>query len=126
MERVYPLNEETLEPLRGRVVCAITKEGHHYIGVLHSCSGSRLVLNGPEDGALEEGGYPHTPGARLRSRRRKPGRNAARKQAKPAKAGTQALGGYPGYTYSPYGYPGRYGPPIGLDLALLAFLFLLV
>ncbi|WP_270168343.1 hypothetical protein [Paenibacillus sp. SYP-B4298] len=123
MERVYPLNEETLAPLRGRVVCAITQEGHHYIGVLHSCSGGRLVLNGPEDETPGDGEPHPTSGARLRSRRRRPGRKTPQKSSK---ASTMALGGYPGYNYPPYGYPGRYGPPIGLDLALLAFLFLLV
>jgi small nuclear ribonucleoprotein (snRNP)-like protein len=41
-----PVDEETLQPLRGRAVCIILEDGTEFTGILTSCGPKTLVLNG--------------------------------------------------------------------------------
>lgn len=120
MEAIYPLHEDHISRFCGYLVCAVMKDGTRHIGVLSRCRNGELVLNeaSPEhDGSYT--GTTHT--AKLKSgKKQKKGKPGVQTSAYP-----YGGYGYPGYGYSPYGY-GGYGPPVLLDLALLAFLFLLI
>jgi len=128
LEPIYPLNEERIRPFCGNLVCVLMKDGTRHVGVLSSCGKGRIILNGELEGAgAGPGGKLHLKERRPREKRsasvsRK--RGSKGKKAAPT-AETQAY---------PFGYGGGagfYGPryPLGaklvLDLALIAFLFLL-
>jgi len=129
MEPIYPLNEGRIRPFCGNLVCVLMQDGTRHVGVLSSCGKGRVVLNGELEGAGV------VPGGQLYLNKRQAGSakrsaSGSRKRVKAGRKGaptaaTQAF---------PYGYagPGFYGPryPFGarlvLDLALIAFLFLLL
>lgn len=127
MEPIFPLHEERIGQFCGQVVCAVMKDGTRYVGVLSSCKGGRLMLN--DHASTGYSGHPHDPhnaGISSAKTDKKKSTKANKKLAKEPEpvAETQAFGPYGyGYGYGPY-YP--FGPPIGLELGLLAFLFLLL
>ena len=127
MEPIYPLNEERIRPFCGNLVCVLMQDGTRHVGVLSSCGKGSLVLNGEREGggAGPYGGKLHL--NQRQSREKADFRKRGKKGKKSAPtAETQAF---------PFGYGGGagfYGPryPFGgelvLDLALIAFLFLLL
>jgi len=134
MEPIYPLHEERINQFCGQVVCAVMRDGSRYVGVLSSCKGGQLMLNGDAHGG--HGGHSghgsHQPGISgadisavkpAKKKQTKASKKAAKTEGAPT-AETQAFGpyGYPGYNYGYY----PFGPPIALELGLLAFLFLLL
>ncbi|KZE74668.1 hypothetical protein AV545_13145 [Paenibacillus jamilae] len=43
---IYPVNEASVAPHGGRMVCAIMRDGTRHIGILSGCSKGKLMLNG--------------------------------------------------------------------------------
>ncbi|MBD2847198.1 hypothetical protein IDH44_18515 [Paenibacillus sp. IB182496] len=121
MEPIFPLEEARINQFCGQLVCAVMQDGTRHVGILTSCGGGRLMLNEAPD--CEEA---YTEGERLETLN-KPHRTARRK-ARKGKGGPQVHTRAFGAPYGSYGYgPYRpFGPPIGLDLALLALLFLIL
>lgn len=120
MEQIYPLEESVISRFCGMPVCIVTHDGARHIGVLSHCRGGKLTLN-EEPGAqtLAEAESPKAGKAKGKPK------GKASKKTKEKAAQTQA------YPYDPYYYnynPGYYSPfggAFAIDLALIAFLFLL-
>ncbi|WP_028558883.1 hypothetical protein [Paenibacillus pinihumi] len=121
MEPVFPLNEERIQPLSGHVVCAVNKQGQRYLGILHSCRNGRLVLNGPE-GGRHVYHHPHSSAGAAGKSSGKKGRKQQKKQIQATSLEPQGVA----EPSVPNGYQPRFGPPTGLDLEEVAFLFLLL
>ncbi|XEC95603.1 hypothetical protein AB6A23_03250 [Paenibacillus tarimensis] len=111
MEPILPLEEGRISQFCGQLVCAVTKDGKRYVGLLSRCSGGKITLN-EEAAASGKVNLANKPRGKNRRRRK-----AA---ALTEEAQTQAWG--------PYGPAGFYpfGPVVVLELALLASLFLLL
>ncbi|MFS8215220.1 hypothetical protein [Paenibacillus polymyxa] len=151
---IYPVNEANVAPHGGRLVCAVMRDGTRHIGILSGCSKGKLMLNGyPPSfpGSLYAGSYSNkgkqTPKKISSTKKKKNPKNKARTSAKlnalikPPNAPLSPsvpydAGGFAGNGYSNYGngrtgyrsgYGGYgYGAGLALDLALIAFLFLLI
>ncbi|MBJ6361155.1 hypothetical protein ACFOQM_07610 [Paenibacillus sp. GCM10012307] len=119
MERIFPINEERLQSLRGQLVCAVSKKGHHYIGVLHSCRGGRVVLNGPEGGQTVR--RPSKPEGIAVKGRGKKGRSRRKKYIS-APSGSQGAA----ELSASYQFRPAFTQPVGLEVGEITFLFALV
>ncbi|WP_028608700.1 hypothetical protein [Paenibacillus harenae] len=106
MQPIYPVCYETVNPLIGRKVCAVTHDGTHYYGTVSEVSGGRVLLTECEigDGTLTLASAKT--GGKIK-------KTNSKKNAK-------LSGFYGGYGYGGYGYGGYW-----LDLALITTLFLL-
>lgn len=117
MEQIYPLQEEVVQQFCGMPVCAIMQDGSRHVGILSYCRNGRLMLNdedkGPEAEMLK---------AEPKLKKNKAGKKGKGKSEKQPVVQTQAYP-YDPYYYNPY-LP--YGGALALDLALVAFLFLLI
>lgn len=148
---IYPITETGVAPYGGQMVCAVMHDGTRHVGILSGCSKSKLMLNGypsfPPD-SLYAGGY----NKKVKKQAQKPSskkkkrnsNNKAQPSAKlnsllkppdeplspsfPYDRGGLSNGGYGSGYGSGYGRYGGYGygAALGLDLALIAFLFLLI
>ncbi|MHA7584770.1 hypothetical protein ACX12E_31000 [Paenibacillus vandeheii] len=113
MYRINPVCEETVSPHVGRSVCLVMKDGKHMYGTLSQCRDGKIYL----DGCFE--------GPRLCSVKSK------QQLVKSSKKNTVATKKVKSSAYGPYGYGGYgggyggYGYGAGIDLALVATLFLL-
>ncbi|MGQ3478191.1 hypothetical protein [Paenibacillus sp. TY11] len=151
---IYPVNEASVAPHGGRLVCAVMHDGTRHIGIISGCSKGKLMLNGyPPSfpGSLYAGSYSNKgkqTSKKIPSKKKK--RNPKNKTHSSAKLNTlikppnaplspsvpyDAAGfagkGYGGYGNGGAGYGGGYGgygygAGLALDLALIAFLFLLI
>ncbi len=106
MQPIHPICHETISPLVGRRVCAITVDGTHYYGTVGEVRDGRCYLTDCNVGK----------GALSLSALKTSG--SKKKTASTKKAKLSGL--YGGYGYDGYGY-GSYW----LDFALIATLFLL-
>jgi hypothetical protein len=99
MQQIYPLSHQTIYPLIGKKICAVTHDGTHYYGKVSEVVGGRVLLTDctTDDGALN--------------------RSAA--AVSKTKKNTKVSGYYDPYGYG-YGYEAYW-----LDLALITTLFLL-
>ncbi|ASR45999.1 MULTISPECIES: hypothetical protein [Paenibacillus] len=154
---IYPVNEASVAPYGGQMVCAVMRDGTRYVGILSGCSKGKLMLNGypsSSPGSLYSGSYSNKEKqqdkkASSKKKKRNP-KNKANSSAKlnsltrppnrplspsyPYDTGGLSGNGYGGYGYGGPGYGGGYGRYGGygygaglvLDLALIAFLFLLI
>ncbi|MDN8591846.1 hypothetical protein B2I21_05820 [Chryseobacterium mucoviscidosis] len=113
MYRINPVCEETVSPHVGRSVCLVMKDGKHMYGTLSQCRDGKIYL----DGCFE--------GPRLCSVKSK------EQLVKSSKKNAVATKKVKSSAYGPYGYGrygggyGGYGYGAGIDLALVATLFLL-
>ncbi|KOS03203.1 MULTISPECIES: hypothetical protein [Paenibacillus] len=151
---IYPVNEANVAPHGGRLVCAVMRDGTRHIGILSGCSKGKLMLNGyPPSfpGSLYAGSYSkkgkQSPKKNSSKKKKRNPKNKARTSAKlnalikppnaplspsfPYDAGGFAGNGYSSYGNGRSGYRGGYGgygygAGLALDLALIAFLFLLI
>ncbi|RAP76965.1 hypothetical protein [Paenibacillus montanisoli] len=128
MQPIYPLHEDTIKQFCGMPVCAVTHDGERHIGVLTRCHGGKLMFNEREGSALQNASSTVHQGKVTNTKTKaktktKKGKKAVT-EAKPQEAAqTQAF-----YPYDPY-YDDPYygwGDAFFLDLASLAFLFLLI
>lgn len=120
MNQIYPLHEENIQRFCGLPVCVVMLDGTRHIGVLSHCGSGRVTLNGEE-------GISYTSEAeavKAQPKKEKGKKSTKNKEAKQPEAQTQS------YPYDPNYYgPGPFFPfggVLGLDLALIAFLFLLI
>ncbi len=129
MQPIYPIQEDVVSRYCGMPVCVILQDGSRYVGILSSCKDGKLCLNGDPEPGIDEAQLNKAKSAV--SKKQKGGKNKkeAIHASQPAKAQTQA------YPYDPYGYGGYsygynpynpWGGAFALDLALIAFLFLLL
>ncbi|MBP3965924.1 hypothetical protein [Paenibacillus lignilyticus] len=136
MDQIYPLHEDHIKNFCGMAVCAVTHDGQRHYGILSRCHGGKLMFN-EQAGALKHvssKAEPPQQGKVTNSKvKSKKGSKKAVTEAKPKEAAqTQAYYPYDPYYGDPYyGYGYGYGySPFGgafaLDLAALAFLFLLI
>ncbi|MBW7476521.1 hypothetical protein K0T92_17530 [Paenibacillus oenotherae] len=126
MEQIYPLHEENINQFCGMPVCIVTTDGQRHVGILSSCNGGRVSLNA---GAEQSHGHHYgSQGAltHLQAKAKNKKQRGKTKKAVPNPVPdnntvqTQAWG-YPyGYGFSPF------GAAFAIDLALIAFLFLLI
>ncbi|PQP83836.1 hypothetical protein C0Q44_04050 [Paenibacillus sp. PCH8] len=110
MHRIHPVCEETVSPHVGRPVCLVMKDGKHMYGTLSKCSGGKIHLNECFEGP------------RLCSVTSK------QQLLRSGKKNTATTKKVKSSAYGPYGYGrygGGYGSGAGIDLALVATLFLL-
>ncbi|UVI31370.1 hypothetical protein [Paenibacillus spongiae] len=116
-----PLQEEHIHNFRGMPVCIVTKDGNRHVGIITSCRDGRVYLNegygedetGPVTSEYQ-GEKPYLQGKESR-KGRKSGKNLSVKKAE--KAETKA------FPFNPF-FP--FGRAFAIDLALIAFLFLLI
>ncbi|GGE01590.1 hypothetical protein [Paenibacillus nasutitermitis] len=123
MNPIYPLHEEHINRFCGMPVCAVTRDGRRHAGILSRCEDGRLFFN-------ERVGQQHA-SAGLQStlmqtpqtsqKKGKSSKTKIKTEAAAPKAQTQAFTPYDPY----YGY-GPFGGSFFIDLAFLAFLFLLI
>ncbi|MBB3114711.1 hypothetical protein FHS18_006854 [Paenibacillus phyllosphaerae] len=127
MEPIYPLHEERINMFCGMPVCIVTKEGTRHIGILSHCKSGKITLNAhtkPETAVnvVEEQAREATASAKG-AKKKKNAKKATASAASDEKAQTQA---YPYDPYLPYYRPyNPWGEFFAIDLALIAFLFLL-
>ncbi len=163
MYPIYPVNEASVAPHGGRLVCAVMNDGTRHVGILSGCSKGKLMLNGYPSfspGSLYAGSYNNKRKQQAKKvsskKKKRNSKNKANSSAKlnslikpPDQPLTPAYpyneGGLPGSGYGGYGSGGSgysggyrgygrygryggygYGAGLALDLALIAFLFLLI
>ncbi|BBH24718.1 hypothetical protein Back11_60630 [Paenibacillus baekrokdamisoli] len=126
MEPIFPLHEDHINKFCGVPVCIITHDGNRHVGILTSCHNGRVMLNGsPEQQHKSSFGSQGT-------KNHEKGKNKlkGKKGAKPKKAVTeskaqaQAISSNDPFngnsSFSPF------GDFFAIDLAQIAFLFLLL
>ncbi|MDN4605782.1 hypothetical protein P5G61_31485 [Paenibacillus sp. F6_3S_P_1C] len=113
MYRINPICEETVSPHVGRSVCLVMNDGRHMYGTLGQCRDGKIYLNGCFEG-------PRLCSVKSKEQLVKSSKKnaVATKKVKSSAYGPYGYGGYGG------GY-GGYGYGAGIDLALVATLFLL-
>ncbi|ANY67809.1 hypothetical protein BBD42_16035 [Paenibacillus sp. BIHB 4019] len=121
MEQIYPLEEGVISRFCGMPVCIVTHDGARHFGVLSHCRGGKLTLN-------------EQPGAQMLAEAESPKADKAKgkKKGKASKTAKEKVAQTQAYPYDPYyynynpGYNWPYGGAFAIDLALIAFLFLLI
>ncbi|WP_405154818.1 hypothetical protein [Paenibacillus sp. FSL K6-0108] len=113
MYRINPVCEETVSPHVGRSVCLVMNDGKHMYGTLGQCRDGKIYLNGCFEG-------PRLCSVKSKQQLVKSSKKNAvtAKKVKSSAYGPYGYGGYGG------GY-GGYGYGTGIELALVATLFLL-
>lgn len=123
MERIFPLNEEVVNQFCGYPVCVVMNDGTRHVGILSSCGGGKVQLNAGA-GGTEASVTQAQPQVSKKKKGVKGKTEGAHKSSGQSAAQTQS------YPYDPYYYgPQPYYPwggALALDLALIAFLFLLL
>ncbi|MGC5777093.1 hypothetical protein [Paenibacillus pabuli] len=111
MYRINPVCEETVSPHVGRSVCLVMNDGRHMYGTLSQCRDGKIYLNGCFEG-------PRLCSVKSKQQLVKSSKKnvVTKKKVKSSAYGPYGYGGYGG-GYGGYGY--------GIDLALVATLFLL-
>jgi len=123
MEPIFPLHEEHVNRFCGMPVCIVTKEGHRHVGILTSCKNGRLALN--EGHGVDEPETATTYGKVAKSSGKRGKSKKAIAAVEPTTADTKQFVPYPQQQFQPYPFhPWR--RPFFIDLALIAFLFLLI
>ncbi|QYR20708.1 hypothetical protein KZ483_23455 [Paenibacillus sp. sptzw28] len=126
MEPIFPLHEEHIEKFCGMPVCIVTKEGQRHVGILSSCRGGRLMLN--ENQGYSSAASVGTAGGitHVQSKSKKKGRKTGKtvQTLQTDKAETQSYDPY--YPYNGFAPYSPYAEAFAIDLALIAFLFLLL
>lgn len=122
MEPIYPLREDVVHQFCGMPVCVIMQDGTRHVGILSSCKSGKLTLNG--DAAGSNGSEAAISKAEAQVVKKKNKKGSKPEPTTQQSAQTQS------YPYDPYYYgPERYypwGAALAIDLALIAFLFLLI
>ncbi|QLG37343.1 MULTISPECIES: hypothetical protein [Paenibacillus] len=113
MYRINPVCEETVSPHVGRSVCLVMNDGKHMYGTLGQCRDGKIYLNGCFEG-------PRLCSVKSKQQLVK---SSKKNTVATKKVKSSAYGPYGGYGggYGRYGY----GAGAGIELALVATLFLL-
>ncbi|MNG19101.1 hypothetical protein D3C84_1032250 [compost metagenome] len=121
MEPIYPLHEEYIARFCGLPVCIVTHDGRRHVGVLTHCRNGRVMLNGHATGQAYIDQHTSDATGKNKKTKTKTKKKDIEQpvQEEQTKAQTQSYyGGY--YGYNPW------GAAFAIDLALIAFLFLLL
>ncbi|PWV89362.1 hypothetical protein DFQ01_14713 [Paenibacillus cellulosilyticus] len=127
MEPIFPLQEDHISRFCGLPVCIVTHDGRRHVGVLSNCRSGRVTLNGPM-GSPNAGQHANVNQYHSTAEIAETPKKQNKKNKKQAvqdesqKVQTQA---YDGYGYD-YGYYNPWGAAFAIDLAAIAFLFLLL
>ncbi|GMK39443.1 hypothetical protein PCCS19_24970 [Paenibacillus sp. CCS19] len=128
MEPIFPLHEDHISRFCGLPVCIVTHDGRRHVGVLSHCRSGRVTLNGPmgspnagQHAVLNH--YTSTPdnAEQPKKQNKKNKKQTAQTQEEQPKVQTQAYG-----YGNDYGYYNPWGTAFAIDLATIAFLFLLL
>lgn len=123
MERIFPLQEDVIHQYCGFPVCVVMNDGTRHVGILSSCQGGRVLLNADAGGGAEAMLAKAQP---KDSKKKKGGKGNKEDNHKSGQSQAQTQA----YPYDPYYYgPQPYYPwggALALDLALIAFLFLIL
>lgn len=111
MYRINRVCEETVSPHIGRSVCLVMNDGKHMYGTLGQCRDGKVYLDGCFEG-------PRLCSVKSKQQILSSGKKNA-VAAKKVKSSAYGYGGYGG------GYGRGYRPGAGIELALVATLFLL-
>ncbi|GFN33353.1 hypothetical protein [Paenibacillus xylaniclasticus] len=115
MEPVFPLHEENINRFCGLPVCIVTHDGHRHVGILTQCRNGRVMLNGYGSGQVYIDQHKSDTAGKKTKNKKKAKEQPV--QDDKLHAHTQAYGYY---GYNPW------GAAFAIDLALIAFLFLLL
>ncbi|WP_127533367.1 hypothetical protein [Paenibacillus kobensis] len=118
MEPIYPLNEEYISRFCGLPVCIVTHDGRRHVGILTHCRNGRVMLNGQSSGQAYIDQHTSDSASKNKKTKSKKKEKEQPLQDELPKAQTQSY--YDGYGYNPW------GAAFAVDLALIAFLFLLL
>jgi hypothetical protein len=132
MEPIFPLHEDHISRFCGLPVCIVTHDGRRHVGVLSHCRNGRVTLNGPM-GSPNAGQHAianqHNATAETKDTSKKQNKKNKKNNKQDAldahdelpKVQTQS------YEYgNDFGYYNPWGTAFAIDLALIAFLFLLL
>ncbi|MBJ6360968.1 hypothetical protein ACFOQM_06595 [Paenibacillus sp. GCM10012307] len=113
MHRIHPISTDSIRPHIGQQVCIVTRDGRHLYGSLDSIRGGKLYLRGGQEGP-QLSSFQKRPKSTFHS-------NKGKRPAKTAKTSSSPFG-----FGAPFGVPGfGLGTGLGIDIALIATLFLL-
>jgi hypothetical protein len=119
MDPIYPVNEEVCSRLIGAPVCAVLNDGTRHYGIISRVEDGKLILNdGPEPEIVESSNY----GKRGKS---KANISAKQKSSRGKTAAKQGKAQINAFGPAGFGYPHPFGGRIAIELATIAFLFLL-
>lgn len=119
MEQIYPLHEDVVQQLCGYPVCVVMRDGSRHVGILSSCNGGRLWLNGDHTHNGPEVTLTKVQPKDMKKKKDKKLNKEANHKSE--QAITQA------YPYDPNYQPyNPWGGAFFLDFALIALLFLLI
>lgn len=131
MEPIFPLHEERINQFCGMPVCIVTTDGQRHVGILSGCSSDRVMLNSPS--SQSHGAHFGSQGqGTLGTLTHLQGKDKSRKKkSSKAKKAASAVSPLPDSTSVQtqawgWGSPFGFGAPFAIDLALIAFLFLLL
>lgn len=125
MEPIFPLHEERINQFCGMPVCIVTTDGQRHVGILSSCNSGRVMLNSPSSDSHgahygSQGTLTHLQGKDKSKKKKiskvKKAASAVSPLPDTTSVQTQAWG---------WGSPFGFGAAFAIDLALIAFLFLL-
>lgn len=118
MNRIEPINQDTCGRFIGMPVCAILHDGSRHYGIISKVEGGKLILNDDPQSSVSSGISKQKKGKAVTSGKSKPSGNSG------LNAQTSAFPG-PYAGYGPFLHPFPFGGRLALDLAAIAFLFLL-
>ncbi|MBD3917147.1 hypothetical protein H8B09_00150 [Paenibacillus sp. PR3] len=126
MEPIFPLHEDNISRFCGLPVCIVTHDGRRHVGVLSHCRSGRVTLNGPM-GSPNAGQHAvlnqHNSTADYTEQPKKNKKNKKQNVQEDELSQVQTKA----YDYSyDYGYYNPWGAAFAIDLATIAFLFLLL
>lgn len=119
MMQVYPLHEENIVRFCGLPVCVIMQDGSRHAGILSSCGNGRLILNGPI-------GKEHEAHLAKVAPQTKKKKKKGKAEIDPIEQDAVQTQSYDPYYNGGYGGYNPWGGALLFDLALIAFLFLLI
>lgn len=121
MAFVQPVNEKTVKPLIGQLVCAVMHDGTYYIGTVRHVSGGDVILQGYQ-GKGSISADPHTAKPQISGLGSlfgmANGLFGSGQQSAPGGIFSGAGGGAGGG-----GFLSKWGPMLKLGMGMLSFLF---
>lgn len=124
MEPIFPLHEDHISRFCGLPVCIVTHDGRRHVGVLSHCRSGRVTLNGPmgspnagQHAVLNQ--YNSADNTEQTKKQNKKNKKQSIQEDQPSVQTKAYDYGYD-YGYNPW------GAAFAIDLATIAFLFLLL
>jgi len=128
MEPIFPLHEDHISRFCGLPVCIVTHDGRRHVGVLSHCRNGRVTLNGPI-GSPNAGQHAvlnqHNSVADNTEQPKKTNKKNKKQNVQEEQSKAQTKAYDYGYGYN-YGYYNPWGAAFAIELATIAFLFLLL